>query len=289
MQANGESRGKRYTRIAHNLRYDHLAILLDESGAGTPEEGVGLFLNEQGTAEPVENAELQLEPEDRRSAGLWAWVKRLVGNGSADVSFDQITSGLYQALRAGQGESAWLQEVFDRFAIWADGKGGLWKQDYAISSDGSVAFSGTAVEVTRRVSYEPLTTNRVEDDPVKDKILAALNAAGINIAGLDDTQLLAAYNAVVTKPHQDALVAANSKVAGFEANARAAEQAEVTALATELAVNSSLSVDDYKALGLARLKELQAASKPAAPVVAGNSGGGNADAFGYDLNTLTAH
>ena len=36
IQANGESRGKKYDRIATGLQYDHLAILLNERGAGTP-------------------------------------------------------------------------------------------------------------------------------------------------------------------------------------------------------------------------------------------------------------
>ncbi|MGF6525296.1 hypothetical protein [Variovorax sp. PvP013] len=43
--ANGESRGKKHSRIATNLQYDHLAILLDEPGAGKPEGGVGMLVN----------------------------------------------------------------------------------------------------------------------------------------------------------------------------------------------------------------------------------------------------
>ena len=54
IQANGESRGKKYDRIATGLQYDHLAILLNERGAGTPEEGVGMFLNAAGQPEASE-------------------------------------------------------------------------------------------------------------------------------------------------------------------------------------------------------------------------------------------
>lgn len=280
VQTNGESGGQRYDRIATRIQYDHLAILLNERGAGTPEQGVGMFLNAAGQPEPVETVSVSADPEDRRSAGLRAWVLRLLGNSSADLSFDAITSGLYSALP----EGAWLREVFDRYAVWSDRDGAYWRQDYTVaSSDGSVSWSGTATKVTRKVTYEPVT-NHEDNDSMKPQIVAALNAAGIKTDGLDDAQLLSAYNALVAKPHIDALTAANSKIAGFEAERTAAQNAERDTLAAELAVNSSLTVDDLKALPLARLKELKA---KAAPVAVGNSGGTKAgDEFaGYSLNS----
>lgn len=224
-------------------------------------------------------------PDDRRDEGLLkTLLRRLLGN-SNELSFDQIYSGI-QALLP---ESAWPREVFSNYFIWCDRDGKLFKQDYSISSDGSIAFVGQAIEVTRKVDYEPIT-NHQKDDPVKEKILAALNAAGIAAAGLDDNQLLSAYNSLVQKPVEEKLVAANSKVAGFEAERTAALNAERDALATELAVNSSLTVDDLKLFPVERLKELKAkAGATAAPVtVASNAATKTAaDEFaGYDLNKL---
>lgn len=279
IQANGESGGKSYSRIATGIKYDHLAILLNEQGAGTPADGVGMWLNAEGQPEEVEQATLQVHAEDKRSAGLKAWVLRLLGNsGSADMSFDAIQSGLHVLLP----EGAWLREVFDRYAVWTDKDGRLWRQDYTVGSDGSLAFAGQVQEVTRKVTYEPIT-NSSKEDPVKDQILAALNAAGISTAGLDEAKLLAAYNSMVAKPHKDALTAANSKLAEFEATAKAAEDAQVTELATKLATNSALSAEDFKALGLKRLQELAA---KAAPVITGNAGAGTTgDEFAtYDPN-----
>lgn len=281
--ANGESLGKKYSRIATDINYDHVAFLLHEQGAGTPADGVGMFLNSAGQPEEVESVEVNSEAEDRRSTGLKAWINRLVGNGSTDLSFDQITSGLYALVP----KDGWIRDVFDRYAIWVGGDGRIYKQDYAVGSDGSVAFTSDPVEVVRQVEYKPVT-NRQEVDPVKDKILAALNAAGISAEGKDDVQLLTAYNALINQPLQDKLNAANSKVAEFEANAAAARDAEVSALATALAVNSSLTVDDLKKLGLDRLKEIQANAKGAAPVVVGVSVTNAADEFdGYPQNPGT--
>lgn len=280
VKANGESLGKKYTSLAVNLRYDHLAILLNEPGAATPEQGVGMFLNHAGQPEEVETVTVNVEPEDKRYTGLTGWIRKLLGN-SSELSFDQISD----QLRALLPKDAYPREVFARYFIWADyATDKLYRQDYAIASDGvSVALTTDPIEVTRKVEYAPIT-NSQEDDPVKPKILAALNAAGIATDGLDDGQLLTAYNSLIVKPAQDALTAANSKIAGFEIAANAARDAEVTALATALAVNSSLTVDDLKKLGIDRLKELGAAGK-AAPVVVANTGTPPASEFaGYSLN-----
>lgn len=275
---NGESNGKQYDSIAINYRYDHLAILVDGVGAGTPDDGVGLFLNEAGEPERIETFTLNSEPEDKRTKGLLAKIKQLLCNG-ADISFDAITSALYSQMP----EGCWIRDVFDKYAIWSDRDGKLWKQDYTVSSDASVAFAGQAVEVIRTVDYAPIT-NQQKGDKVKEQILAALNVAGIKTEGLDDVALLSAYNSVVSKPHVDALTTANSKIAGFEQAATVAANAERDTLAAELATNSSLTVDDLKALGLPRLKELKA---KAAPVVVGNSGGQSGSKYAnYSINDI---
>ena len=281
--ANGESLGKKYSRIATNLQYDHLAILLNEQGAGTPEQGVGMFLNSDGAEEEIEAVNASAEPEDKRSAGLKAWLLRLVGNGSVDLSFDQITSGLYNLLP----EGAWLRDVYDRYVIWTDRDGNHFRQDYSVGSDGSLAFSSDPQAVKREVSYVPITNH--EDDPVKEQILAALNAAGIKTDGMSDVQLLSAYNSLVTKPVTDQLTAANAKIAEHELAANAAAEAELTALATELAANTSLKPEDFKAMGLARCKELKAnaakAGTTAAPVTpAAGKPEGESEFKGYSLN-----
>lgn len=52
--ANGESKGKEYKEIVTNMMFDHVAVLLDEPGAGTPAEGVGIFVNAEGDELEIE-------------------------------------------------------------------------------------------------------------------------------------------------------------------------------------------------------------------------------------------
>ncbi|MEJ2800627.1 hypothetical protein WAE61_02010 [Comamonadaceae bacterium PP-2] len=278
--ANGESRGKKYTSIATNLQYDHLAILLNEPGAGTPEQGVGMFLNSAGAEAEVETVEIVNTPQDRRFEGALGWVRGLLTN--KDVSFDQITSQLQTLLAEGH----WIREVFTSYVVWSDRDGKMWRQDYHKAENGSLALVAQPVEVTRQVSYEPVT-NQQEIDIVKEQIIAALNAAGVKTEGLTDTQALSAYNSVVKKPVEDELAAEKGKTKKLEDEKKAVENAERDALATELAVNSQLTVDDLKLFPLDRLKAFKV-NAAAAPVVVGNSGQKQpADEFsGYDLNKL---
>lgn len=276
--AEGTSNGKPYQRIATNIAYDHLAILLHEQGAGTPSDGVGMWLNAAGQPAQVEQVTIPSGPDDKRTAGLLGWVRKLLGN-TDELSMRQIEDGLGATLPA----MAWIVEVYTRYAIWRDEAGAYWRQDYAVSAEGVVSWAGQPVQVERQVKYEEVSTNQQGADQVKETILKALTEAGVQTAGLTDAALLSAYNALIVKPVEDRLTAANGKLAEHEATARAAADAEMSALATELSVNSALTVDDLKRLGLPRLRELKTASK-AAPVLAGNSGGAQFDATTY--NTL---
>lgn len=54
-----------YDAIAHNLEFDHDAILLDYEGAATPEQGVGIFVNSKGEPEEIDVINSIMEDIDR--------------------------------------------------------------------------------------------------------------------------------------------------------------------------------------------------------------------------------
>lgn len=58
-QNKGKSKGKAYTWVARNMHFDHIAILpASEPGAATPEDGVGMFVNNNGEKLDVEEVNL---------------------------------------------------------------------------------------------------------------------------------------------------------------------------------------------------------------------------------------
>ena len=147
--ANGESKGKKYNEIATNMMFDYVAVLLDEPGAGTPEEGVGTFVNSEGDEQQIEVARLA-EGIDCTRDGLINKTKFFFINAS-NFSFDDISSAISDNLREGDSEDKWLwpETVWpDSFIYRNDTK--YLKQKYLIDDDGKAVFVGEPVEVVRK-------------------------------------------------------------------------------------------------------------------------------------------
>lgn len=141
----GISKGKRYSSIARNMKFDHVAILTDKQGAATPEDGVGIFVNSNGEKTPLETVSL------------------------SDCTEEPITNVIKQTIK----------DVLKTFQF----------------------------------------NKKEEYDPMKEKIVLALNAAGVKTDGLSDEQLLAAYNEQTAKKAID-----EKKAADEEKNKKADEE-----------------------------------------------------------------
>lgn len=190
-QKAGESKGKKYSWIAHNMQFDHIAILLDEPGAGTPEEGVGMFVNADGQEGEVETASL-IDAANSLKDGLLNKVKFFFAHNS-DASFDEIYQMLRDAIRAPSGTDVYRYVVTvwpDKFIYEESNK--FFQQKYLID-DGAVTLVGEPLEVVRKPTEYEVKTNG-ELNPMKDKMIAALNAAGVTTDGLTDDQVWDAYN-----------------------------------------------------------------------------------------------
>ncbi|EPY7247980.1 DUF2213 domain-containing protein [Klebsiella pneumoniae] len=187
----GESKQKKYSWIARNMQFDHIAILLDEPGAGTPEEGVGLFVNADGQEGEVETASL-VDAANSLKDGLLNKVKFFLTHNS-DASFDEIYQMLREAIRAPSGSDVYRYVVTvwpDKFIFEEGNK--LFQQKYLID-DSTVTLVGDPVEVVRKpIEYEIKTNG--ENDPMKELIINALQAAGKPTEGKSDAELMDAYN-----------------------------------------------------------------------------------------------
>ncbi|MDU4843726.1 MAG: DUF2213 domain-containing protein [Leclercia adecarboxylata] len=195
-QKAGESKGKKHSWVAHNMQFDHIAILLDEPGAGTPEEGVGMFVNADGQEGEVETASL-IDAANSLKDGLVNKVKFFLIHNS-DASFDEIYQMLREAIRAPSGGDVYRYVVTvwpDKF-IYEEGSK-LFQQKYLID-DSTVTLVGDAVEVVRKPTEYEVKTNG-EQNPMKQKMIAALNAAGVTTEGLTDDQVWDAYNQQMQK------------------------------------------------------------------------------------------
>lgn len=192
----GESKGKKHSWIARNMQFDHIAILLDEPGAGTPEEGVGMFVNADGQEGEVESASL-IDAANSLKDGFLNRVKFFLTHNS-EASFDEIYQMLREAIRAPSGSDVYRYVVTvwpDKF-IYEEGNK-LFQQKYLID-DSTVTLVGEPLEVVRKPTEYEVKSNG-EENPMKEKMIAALNAAGVKTEGLTDDQVWDAYNQQMQK------------------------------------------------------------------------------------------
>lgn len=190
--ANGESKGKKYNEIVTNMVFDHTAVLLDEPGAGTPGEGVGIFVNSEGEEVEIEVALLSNAADCTRE-GLLNKTKFFFTNAS-NFSFDDIQRAISDKLHEGRADDKWLwpESVWPDNFIYRD-EAKYFKQKYLIDDDGKAVFVGEPLEVVRKpIEYEIKTNG--ENDPMKELIINALQAAGKPTEGKSDAELMDAYN-----------------------------------------------------------------------------------------------
>lgn len=156
---------------------------------------------------------------------------------------------------------------------------------------------GKKVGVNAEMEYNRFVVNNIECnevDPMKEKILAALNAAGVKTEGLDDDALFAAYNEAM-KPkakvedeeemdnaggkgktkekNSEVLEAVNAlaeEIKQLKAANAAAAQAEIDAVAAQVANAGIMELEDAKKLSVKSLNGLLAKSG----VVVANGAGG---------------
>ncbi len=151
-EVSGVFGGVAYNAIARNLRPDHLAILPDQIGACSIEDGAGLLR------------------VNVKSKGDILRILNQMGI-NAELSHDEIRSALYQVTEAARvgdtGFEFWIEEVFDDWFVYSQ-SGDYFKQGYKMTDDEEAQLEGLPVQVERKIVYE-ITSNKGEGGPKMDK------------------------------------------------------------------------------------------------------------------------
>lgn len=193
-QNKGKSKGKSYSWVARNMRFDHVAILLDEPGAATPDDGVGIFVNADNSTEEIETETVDLASASNCTQEGLVNKTRFYFTNASNFSFDDIQRSLSDKLREGRTDDNWLwpETVWPDTFIYRDDTR-YFKQKYLIDDDGVAQFVGEPQEVVRKPTEYEIKTNG-ENNPMKDLIVNALKAAGKPTDGKTDAELMDAYN-----------------------------------------------------------------------------------------------
>ncbi len=135
VQANGESRGKKYTWRAANQAYDHLAILFHENGAGGDEIAIAV------NCEMVINSKLDEANED-----------------ALDDSYGEKLAILSKAVKerfATSDSYAYVQDFDDRALVYCTPEG-MYSIDYHFEGDNPI-LTGESRTVVAETSYKVKT------------------------------------------------------------------------------------------------------------------------------------
>lgn len=255
--AEGTSKGKKYTWIARNMEWDHLAILPPGvPGAGTPEDGVGIFAT---NGEQIERITVNLEDstvpdESANKINYKSWLHKAINyiTNKSDLSFDNITEQIRSRLKQETGPEVWpyIVAVYDdRAGFEIDGQ--LYQQFYIVEDD-VVKLVGERVKAVYKTELEPVKSTEGEISMTNEELQAVLAEA--------------------LKPVQESLTAVNQKLTDIEAeNVKLKEQLqanteqEETAMRAAIIAELKLPESAVNALKGEALRETYAlTSKPAA-------------------------
>ena len=264
----GKDGGKEYSWIARNMEFDHVAILLDQQGAATPSDGVGMFVNAAGEKIEAETVVMNIESvaNDKRGM-LTRWVNAISGG----MSFGEIAEGLQEVIEEKFGECRWVIDIYSDSVVFTDGEE-FYRVAYETTGD-MVKVGDLPEKVDRIVSYD-----------VKKESVDM------------DAQKLAeqAMNAAKASGEELGKVAASIEALSSQVNALAdvvkslAADKDAALNAKREAVKSAFKLDDVavNAMGAAAIESLYGQTKQAAPIAGGMTGNAADEFAGYNFPSL---
>ena len=276
--AEGTSKGKKYTWIARNMEWDHLAILPPGTpGAGTPEDGVGIFAT---NGEEIERITVNLEestvPDDiANKINYKSWLHKAINyiTNKSDLSFENISEQIRAILKSEmEGEDAWpyIVAVYDDRAGF-EIKGQTYQQFYIIEDD-VVKLVGERVKAVYKTELEPVRSTEGDISMTNEELQAAVAEA---------TKL--AVNEAL-KPVQEKLDSVSAELTDVKGKLTANAAQEETAMRAAILAELKLPESAVNALSGEALRETYALTSKAAPL----KGGFQSNHAGSEIDDMEA-
>ena len=236
--------GMPYKWIARNMRLDHDAILLDQPGAATPEQGVGMMVNadQQGV--------------------LWVNIDQAISvqNLGPDTA-NARREALDQAIRTKYGENAWARDFSDDAVVYRTDQGNF-ETTYVITAQNTVELGAESIPVIEKTSWVKTVIANLWQ-----RVTSSTPSINTNQAGEDDSMPLSAEdlqaiggligNAITEKlaPITESLEKQGASIVALQTNS--------DALTAQLKANAEKQLEADKALVAEKHGDLVANSMPA--------------------------
>lgn len=179
-----------YKHIARNMEWDHDAILLDQPGAATPEQGVGMLVNSAGQAEEIEVINSCLEDGLDQEID-WAGTRLVEAvRRKADASkWQELKDGILKALGLASERSTSTNQKEDDVTDKAQFDALSAKVDAlseAIKPDALAQVIGNAVAAAMKPLNDQLAANAASEKAKEDAERATLTDKVIKANLLDE-------------------------------------------------------------------------------------------------------
>lgn len=254
VKTNG-AEGLGYSWVAKIHQFDHDAILLDEVGAATPEQGVGMLVNAD-----IAQAPRATEPGD-------------MGGVTYRQREEQISKAARERFATGEDDYVWVADFTETQAIIVAANGEAALYDYTQDGD-AVTFGETGVPVERKESWVRTLANSLKR--------FITHQARPDTSQESDMSLTTEEKAALTKDITDAVVA---QVGEVVANAiKPIDEAVQTLQTNHDALSESLTANQ-RAEETAKRAEV---AKVHGEVVANSLSGEALDALHKNLGSAAA-
>lgn len=242
-----------------NIKPDHLALLPNEQGACSFDDGCGVRSNSKTINELFANKEIPEEARIRlNEKGFYQIAEDIRALINDDTSFN---------------EYAWVEDVYDDYFIYViDGEGELkyYKRSYSVSEDGEVMIGDQTKEVAKEITYKPTTNgaNMIDEliandaSPFTENDRAFLEAKSEEaVKSLNEKYKESAPEPEKPEVNSDSVLSAEDKEV-LEL-ARQAREEKIEEYTTHILANSQMTKCDLKGFSVNQLKSIASGIKPA--------------------------
>lgn len=164
----GELNGERYETAAINLRPDHLALLPNETGACSWDDGCGIRVNKTKNFTMKVNKNKSSTKDVVTSKADFQEALLTQGYGihliSNEAGFREIMSLIQNKLNGLDNDLKvyYLEDIYDDTFIYRvsnrmNGESEFYRQEYSVQEDNSIEFDGNPARVRKDVSFVNLT------------------------------------------------------------------------------------------------------------------------------------
>lgn len=171
----GTYKNKSYNAIARNIIPDHLALLPDEIGACSTDEGCGLRVNKDFSSNNQSKGGINVNKELKtqlRQLNEQGFNFHFIANEQSLQDRIQKIRDLIYA-KDSPTESYYIEDVFENYLVYHrrdqnTDTSGMFKQFYSIS-DGEVSLTGDPVKVQRKVEYVEVAPTNNKGEVINNK------------------------------------------------------------------------------------------------------------------------